>query len=475
MARIAFVQNIAFEYLGVMYLSSVLKKKGHAVELFIVTGNEELVIRDLVRFAPDIVGFSCTTGIHVWALEFAARLKESMPCRVVLGGPHPTYFPDIIQEAHVDIICRGEGEGPLLDIADKIDRGEDLTGTLNCWFKTDAGIIKNEVRPLIEDLDTVPFPDRDMYYKYPFMRLLSTNFIGGRGCPFDCSFCFNHAFKELYRGKGKMVRYRSVDNLIAEMKEVTEKYGLKTLRLTDDTFILDKKWVEEFALKYKKQIGLPFFCTIRADLADENIIKRLSDAGCRTVGFGVESGTEVYRNTLLNKKITDEELKKTAALLKKYGIKFRTYNMLGLPGETVAEAFKTVTLNIELGTDYPWCSLFQPFPGTALARYALEKGFIAGSGENTISPSYFKDSPIRSEHNTEIANLHKFFIYAVKFPRLFPVIKKLIRLKPNFLFNLAFLISYAWVVLKAESRTIREVMIMGRRNIWSMFFSTKKR
>lgn len=471
MARVAFVQNIAFEYLGVMYISAMLKKHGHVVEMFIVSNNENRTIEEMAAFGPDLVGFPCTTGVHRYALRFAGKVKEKMPCKVIFGGAHATYFPDVINEPAVDIICRSEGEYAVLELSDKMDKGVDLSDTMNCWFKVDGKIIKNDQRPLVENLDALPFPDRELYIsKYPYLKRLQKAFIGGRGCPFDCTFCFNHALIKLYKGKGKVVRYRSVDNLIAEIKEARERYGLRTVYMQDDTFILNKRWVIEFAEKYKREVGLPFVCLIRADLADEEMIKKLSESGCKNVFFGVEAGSEDLRNSLLKKKISDEEIRSVATLLKKYGMKFRTYNMLGLPGESLDDAFKTVALNAEIRTDYPWCALFHPFPGTELAEYAKENGLLDASVD-TANPSFFKDSIIKSEHKRELVNLQKLFFYGVKFERAMPLIKRLIRFRPNIVFDLAFLVSYGWCYLLSENLTLKEMMSVGIRNVRSFFFS----
>lgn len=471
MARVAFVQNIAFEYLGVMYISAMLKKHGHEVEMFIVSNNENRTIEEMASFGPDLVGFPCTTGVHRYALRFAGKVKEKIPCKVIFGGAHATYFPDVINEPAVDIICRSEGEYAVLEIAEKMDKGVCLSDTMNCWFKIDGTIIKNDQRPLVENLDELPFPDRELYIsKYPYLKRSQKAFIGGRGCPFDCTFCFNHALIKLYKGKGKVVRYRSVDNLIAEIKEVRERCGLRTVYMQDDTFILNKRWVIEFAEEYKREVGLPFVCLIRADLADEEMIKKLSESGCKNVFFGVEAGSEDLRNSLLKKKISDGEIRSVATLLKKYGMKFRTYNMLGLPGESLDDAFKTVALNAEIRTDYPWCALFHPFPGTELAEYAKEKGLLDASVD-TANPSFFKDSIIKSEHKRELVNLQKLFFYGVKFERAMPLIKRLIRFRPNIVFDLAFLVSYGWCYLLSENLTLKEMMSVGIRNVRSFFFS----
>lgn len=268
MARIAFIQNLVYEYLGTMYLSSLLKKNRHCVEVFIQNSSDiKNLINGIDEYRPDIIGFYCTTGIYPWVLYTASFLKNKFPkIKIILGGPHPTFFPEIIKESSVDIICRGEAELALLELLERIDKDRDYTDIENLWIKKDGKIFANDVRPLLENLDSLPFPDRDLYIKrYPFLNKSQKVFMAGRGCPFSCSFCFNARFRDLYKGKGCYVRLRSVENLISEIEYVKDNYKLNTVYIQDDTFILNKKWTLEFLKEYKKKIDLPFICLIRAD------------------------------------------------------------------------------------------------------------------------------------------------------------------------------------------------------------------
>jgi len=200
MVRIAFVQNVYMEYPGIMYLASLLKYKGNEVEVFI-GGNIGHLANEIRNFNPDIVGFSCTTGIHQFALKIARAIKSCTKAITVFGGPHPTFFPEIIKEDVVDVVCMGEGEGALSDLADAVNRKIEIRKIFNCWIKQGSQIIKNDVRPLIEDLDSLPFPDRSIYYhKYPFMNRSQKVFIAGRGCPYKCTYCFNQSMQRLYKG-----------------------------------------------------------------------------------------------------------------------------------------------------------------------------------------------------------------------------------------------------------------------------------
>ncbi len=470
MARIAFVQNLAYEYLGVMYLSAALRQAGHKTEAFIRERSDDELARQVLEFEPDVAAFSCTTGIHHWAVDCADRIKRQGRVLTVFGGPHPTFFPDFIEHTPVDVICRGEGEQAVVELADRLDAGDSLYDTRNCYFKRNGKIIRNELRPLISDLDSIPDPDRLIYRsKYPYLRKTQAAFMAGRGCPYKCAFCFNHSLQRIYRGLGPFVRFRKPEKVVDEIVRVAGQCNLRTVYLQDDTLFVNKRWVRQFAELYGERVALPMVCLVRADQTDEESIAALKRAGLKNVFFGIESGDEAIRNGLLKKGVTDEDIFRTARLLRKYAIRFRTYNMLGLPGETMEQAIRTVRLNAEIRTDFPWCSLFRPYPGTELGRSVEEKGLLTRPIEEARQPSFFKDSIVRSEHSLELANLQKLFYYGVKFPRLIPLIKKIIGLPSNPAFDFLFLVGYAISLYGSENLTIREVLSIGLRNVRSFF------
>jgi radical SAM superfamily enzyme YgiQ (UPF0313 family) len=394
-----------------------------------------------------------------------------MAAVTVFGGPHPTFFPEIVEEAGVDVVCIGEGETALLELANAVDSKSEINQISNCWIKQGDRIIKNDIKPLIENLNSLPFPDRSIYYhKYPIMNRSQKIFIAGRGCPYACTYCFNESLQKLYSGKGKYVRLRSVDNVISEIEGTCKAYKTRTVYMADDTFIINKSWLFDFLDKYQRKIGLPFICLVRADLITEEIVKKLKAANCYSVFFGIESGDEDLRKTVLNKKITDQQIVETAALLKKYRIKFRTYNMLGLPGETIEQAFKTVDLNTKIKTDYPWCSILQPYPKTAIREYAEKHGMLSDVDSSKFTKYFFKKSTLKPPNEKQLANLQKLFYWTVKFPFLKSAIKVLIKLPSNLAFDAFFLIGYAISYYKSERLRFIEVLQIGYLNVASYLF-----
>ena len=229
---------------------------------------------------------------------------------------------------------------------------------------------------LVENMDTLPFADRTLYDKYDFFKKeTELPICVSRGCPYNCTFCYN-AIKESYTRDKKMVRIRSVDNIISEITTLLKRYPqTKSIIFNDDNFGIDPKWFDEFCEKYKELMVYRFFASIRADFINEERVKKLKNANCFCLSVGVESGDPELRKYILHKSITNETCLNAAKIMKKYGIKIRTSNMVFLPEETIEKAFSTVLLNKKMKVDFPWAYALQPYPGTDIYKYSIEKGF----------------------------------------------------------------------------------------------------
>ncbi len=472
MANVVFIQRLWYEYPGTEILSAVLKKGGHTTRV-IIGEQAEAIIKKLRP--GDIAAFSIMTGMHHWAIDIAARIKKQSNLLTVFGGAHPTFFPEMLEENGVDIICRGEGEGSILDLANAIDANTDITGIQNLWVKMGGVVHKNPLRPLIDDLDVIPFQDRTVYYEsYPSMLQNPHKiFLAGRGCPFECTFCFNEQLKNMYKGLGKYVRFRSPANIIEEIRVLRSAYPLGTVFFNDDIFVFNHAWLARFLPMYKTEVGLPFYACARADTLREDTVRLLKDAGCQGVSFAIESGNEELRNKVLGKKITNRQIEDAAAMLKKQGIKFATYNIVGIPGETVENALETIELNIRIKTDYPRCSFLTPYPGTKIAEYAVRMGYVESTVDSILPSSQQGGTMLALKNKDRLSNIHAFFHTAVLCPSLFPVIKVLIKLPYNILFRLWWMVTYFFIFSKSEGRSFKEMFLFAVRSFGS--FAEKRR
>lgn len=434
--KLVFIQDYIGYQFGIMYISSVLKKHNHYCEVF-VEGLEDDLITAVCEAKPSIIGFSSMTGTQRWLKNTISRLKNRLNVPIVVGGPHPTYFPETINEEGIDITCIGEGERPMLELANRFDKGEDYSDIPGLYVKKNGKVVRNVVAPIQEDLDQLPLADRSIYLKYPFFQELSeVTVCTSRGCPWKCNFCHNASRQELYAGD-KFVRLRSVKSIIDELDIVTKELKKVTsVTIVDDIIGINRKWLNDFCDEYREKIRLPWYASIRADLIAESTVKKLKESNCFCLSLGVESGNGFLRQSVLGKNIGNDTMVRAGRLIKEAGIKLRTSNMYFLPGETIDNAFETIQINKAMGVDYPWVYAFQPYPNTPLYDYAVKNGFLDKNFSfNDIDPLGLVKSPIKLKDTSKILVLHRLFYYAVKIPGFEYLLKFLVYVPNNFLFD----------------------------------------
>lgn len=370
-------------YVGIASLSTVLRQEGHGTSLIHITKpvSKASFIDRIRRENPDVIGFSSTSPMFPLVRQLAGWLEEErIDTLNICGGIHPTIAPEeTISVAGIDIICRGEGETPLLELCRKLERKEEVGNIRNLWIKSNEGIQKNPLRPLLENIDELPFPDRSVfdYQNLYAERQGRLSFLASRGCPYNCAYCCNHLIRKVYGSEGKTIRFRSVDNVISEIKEVIAHYPfIRTVNFDDDILFLTTKWAGEFTERYRTEIGLPFICNARANLMDKARVDLLKRAGCVHVKFGLESGNEYISNEVLNRQLTNEQIKKAFALCKHVGLTTESFNMVGIPFETPSSILDTIKLNAAIGVDKMQVSIYQPYQGTKLADICMENNFI---------------------------------------------------------------------------------------------------
>ena len=437
--RVLFViKQIDYEPVGIMHISSVLQAAGHEVELSIAA--QEDPVERASQWQPDVLAYSLSTGSQDYYTTINREIRQVVPeAMSVFGGAHGTFFPEMIEsDEHVDAVCIGEGEYAMRDLVNALAEGQEYYDIENWWFKRDGQIIKNPLRPLITDLDELPMPDRDLIYqRHRLTRQAKIkHFVSGRGCPYNCTYCFNHAYWELYKGtKSRRIKQRSVDNMLGEVAYVKENYPLGFVVFVDDTFILNKKWVAEFTEKYPQEIGLPFFCNVRANLVTPELVAQLKQAGCASVGMGIETGNDEMRNKVLNRNMSKETIIQACRTIREGGLHLISTNMLGLPGGDLAQDFETLDLNIACRPSYANTFLFQPYPRTALGEYTIAGGYMEGTFAE-IYASAWETTVLRfpDGEKRQIENLQKWFALVVEFPWLRPIMRPMLKLPGNRIF-----------------------------------------
>lgn len=438
--KVLFLQNNGIqESIGVASLAGMIKANGHQADLLLASHTPDLRAA-IEAYDPGVVAFSALTGVHGAVLELVEMVKSSFPkITTVMGGPHPTYSPEVIEKPGLDVICRGEGELAFLELCDKLQAGDDIRGIANMWVKDRKGDIhRNELGPLAV-LDDLPFPDREIYYKYDFIRdLPMKRFIASIGCPYPCTFCHEPVIFQMYKGKGKYYRRKSPQRVVDEIRYIRDRYPLKHVHFSDDLFFLrnNYEWLEEFAEIYAKGVGLPYNCNIRYDSVVEKSAHLLYKSKCFGVAVGLESGNEHLREVVIKKRVKNEHMVEGARLLRERGIKMLTTNMVGLPGETLDQAFETVELNMQLKSNYTRANTFLLFPGLPLVDYAKREGFLDPNFDIEKHVAQAQELNLRTPYSREFGNLCSLFWLFVKFdPRWIPLFKKMVAWPDNVIFR----------------------------------------
>lgn len=435
------------EWIGIEYLSSVLKKAGHRTDLLFDPGAGEVeyrmpflktegiikkrFIEKVERFKPDLFCFSILTNLFPWAKRTIGFLKEYFAdIPIIAGGLHPTMFSEVvINTSGVDMVCLGEGEDALLELVNSLEARQNRTDISNIWFKNNGNLIRNPLRPLRQNLDELPFPDKDIFYQYGCFKD-RLYIMTGRGCPYKCTYCFNHTYQQLYSGHSNYIRRRTVENCIDELIFWKSKYRLREIFFYDDTFTLDHRWVERFCKEYRKFIGLPFALNVRANTITKGIVKILKAAGCYYMVMGVESGDEYVRNEIMKRGLSDKIMLEAANYIHSAGIKLCTLNIVGVPLETPAQMWKTVEFNRRLGPNGgSSASTFYPFPKTELYYLAIKMGYLDKESIEKINNgegSYRSDTIIKHPHSKIIKKVVTFEPIMVRLPKLFDRIFKIL-------------------------------------------------
>jgi len=403
--RVLFITNpYSVDILGLGYLSAIAKADGH--ETFIA--HTENTAHAIKEFSPDVVGYSVITGEQKGYLA-SAKIVKSINKNIItiFGGAYPTYFPK--QMDNVDVLFKGEAELTFQIFLHELECG---------YFTPWVGTKIIDHGKLIDDIDRIPMPDRDLLYNHfpenknnPIRNVLTS-----RGCLFNCSHCNNSAFKKMYAPQ-RTLRYHSIERVINECLEVKNVYNAKFIFFQDDEFTADKDRLSNFADEYSRKVGLNYHAQLRIDLLDRDRAVMLHESGCKSVGFAIESGSEEYRRKILKRNMTNEQIINGARLLRHHGIRIKTQNMIGLPYESFSDAVKTLDINMKCKPTVAWVSLYQPYPRTELGDMCIRDGLFQVNADDIIITS-FENSVLPLPNKKKFTNLHRLFGIVCNIPIL---------------------------------------------------------
>lgn len=462
---------------NIALLAAVLKKQGCEVRLFDTTfyqttdkTNDEMRVermqvrkfnikdvglkvkkqnmyddfKKVVReYNPDLIGVSVVDDTVVMGLSLIKQADcKNIP--VVFGGVYATFNTEqLLKQKEVNIVCIGEGEEALAELSHSLKNNLPYDNIKNLWIKkNDGAVLKNPIRPPV-DINSLPYEDFSIFGKKHIFRPMQGKMLAtipinfDRGCPYRCSFCAAPALLGLYKNNGSnYYRVKSTDRIYREMRYYVDRYPVSFFYFNSETFLtMPIKRLKEFAKMYS-EFQLPFWCQTRIETIAEEKIKILKNMNCDRISIGLEHGNEEFRRKVLRKEFSNQQVLQAFKILNKYNIKASVNNMIGFPDETRKLTFDTIRLNRKLKADAVNGFVFQPYSGTELRRYSIEKGYLPDGKEliNSRSGTPIGSSVLNMPQFTrdKIEGILRTFSLYVRMPEsCFPKIRKAEQLNKN--------------------------------------------
>ena len=385
---IALLEWIQF---GISYISSYLKENGHETRLLMLSHKSpfELIDTFVQEFKPDLVGFTSVSSEYIFVEKVGQYIKKRYPnIFLLIGGAHVSLAPEEGMLETFNALCIGEGEEPTLELVTRLESGKSLSDIPNLWINIDGVIQRNLPRSFLEDLNSLPFPDRTMWQEWVNTDFRLDKFrpsvLLGRGCPFICSYCSNHSLKKL--ATGNYVRLRSPESIVNEIKSIMSLYpNTEEIYLEIETFGADLEWAEilcSMLEKLNSTINKPIHFGVNLRIFPNLVLKldalfkQLQIANFRFINIGLESGSERVRRDVLRRVYSNNDVIRAVGSARKFGLKVYFFNLIGLPSETIKEFNETIHMNKLCSPDHHMTSIFYPYPGTDLYELCDEQGVI---------------------------------------------------------------------------------------------------
>ena len=381
------------------YTATLLKENGFEVfYIDSVIQDFDLVktLEEIEILNPDIIFIETATPTYNFDIEFVGKIKEKIPeVKILMAGSHVTMFPEkCIEESKVDVVIKGEQDMVTLNVASALRDGKSLNEIKGICFRENKRIINSENAVLINDLDSLPFPDRNLiphqWYAEGHVRNFPFTFVmAARGCPNKCAFClwpnifYNHR-----------VRVRSSKNIVDELEWLIKEYGMKEVFFDDDTFNISKKRVMNICNEIlNRDVKIIWSCSGRVDCVDEEMLRFMKKAGCKLICYGVESANEKTLEKT-HKGINLEMARSAVKLTQKARIIVHVNLMVGFPWETREEMENTINFGLELNADTVQYSLVFPHPGSEMYDWALKENWFYDEAKNNFSMFDMTSGPV---------------------------------------------------------------------------------
>jgi anaerobic magnesium-protoporphyrin IX monomethyl ester cyclase len=429
--------NLSFFPLGLGSVAAFLKENGHNVTFLDIEEAELGILQELRNRNLDIIGLSITTpqiGIAKKIIHILREIRPDVP--IMAGGIHPSYFKkDFIRDHNVDFVIYGEGEITTNELCNAITSNEKDYSSINgLVYRNDNDIIINEPRKLIDNLDALPFPSRelvnfDAYLRPPgLIRGIwterSTNITTSRGCPGRCTYCgVNYLW-------GMNYRRRSVESVLSEIDLLVNEYKVDGLYFMDDTFLMNKGWIAEFAQKYKERgYKLKLSCYGRVDTVNPDILIAIKELGFTQVEYGIESCSNKVLK-LIKKNITVDQIKHTVKMTSDCGMRVLGSFIFGFPEDNEEDLKETINIASDLKLDFVTCYYATPYPGSELYEQAISENRIV---EKDMSKWYVRTNSIWKVDLSDdiVYNYRQLFLKKFRFTNLMYIVKS-----PHFLLKL---------------------------------------
>jgi hypothetical protein len=343
------------------------------------------VVRGFREHAARLVCFDIDEFNVVPSLEFAAQLKSVFPdTPVCVFGVQTVLDPDaIVASKAVDYMIIGEGEVALYELVSHIVQHKDVSAIKNLWWRNKGALERNPLRPLQDNLDHLPFPDRSLLDQQPVVGPAGNEVLyvaASRGCPYECLFCYSPVLKRAYEGKGSYYRLRSPQQVVSEVHSEFHRRDFCRAVFVDEMFPCDKNWLRQFAQRMGGGRSIPFEVTVAAEKCDDEVLGILKTAGCSRIVLGIETGAEGLRRRIARRNLSSSGLLALVGKCRAMGIEVVATNLVGLPLETEELTQETYTFNQALSPDEIRCTVYQPIAGSPLSEYTHGKSRHPGQG-----------------------------------------------------------------------------------------------